>query len=84
MPLRWFPVLPSLLPLRALKMHDGCLAVVPGKPLAGEYAQENLELLEKGFANLHHHIENVSKAGIPAIVAINAFCTDTLAGSSTT
>ncbi|KAJ2607930.1 tetrahydrofolate synthase [Coemansia sp. RSA 1804] len=63
--------------VRALKMHGGGPDVVPGKPLADEYTQENLALLEKGFANLRRHIENVRKVGIPAIVAINAFATDT-------
>ncbi|KAJ1728621.1 tetrahydrofolate synthase, partial [Coemansia biformis] len=65
--------------IRALKMHGGGPDVVPGKPLADEYTQENLELLEKGFANLRRHIENVNKVGLPAIVAINAFETDTAA-----
>ncbi|KAJ1994149.1 tetrahydrofolate synthase [Coemansia spiralis] len=63
--------------VRALKMHGGGPDVVPGKPLADDYTQENLELLEKGFANLRRHIENVNKVGIPAIVAVNAFSTDT-------
>ncbi|KAJ2825840.1 tetrahydrofolate synthase, partial [Coemansia erecta] len=65
--------------VRALKMHGGGPDVVPGKPLADEYTQENLELLRKGFANLRRHIENVNKVGIQAIVAINAFSTDTAA-----
>ncbi|KAJ1790084.1 tetrahydrofolate synthase [Coemansia sp. RSA 2167] len=63
--------------IRALKMHGGGPEVVPGKPLADEYTQENLELLRKGFANLRRHIENVNKVGIQAIVAINAFSSDT-------
>ncbi|KAJ2803881.1 tetrahydrofolate synthase [Coemansia guatemalensis] len=63
--------------VRALKMHGGGPDVVPGKPLADAYTQENLELLEKGFANLRRHIENVGKVGVRAIVAINAFSTDT-------
>ncbi|KAJ2709121.1 tetrahydrofolate synthase, partial [Coemansia spiralis] len=63
--------------IRALKMHGGGPDVVPGKPLADEYTQENLGLLEKGFANLRRHIENVGKVGLAAIVAINAFETDT-------
>ncbi|KAJ1668118.1 tetrahydrofolate synthase [Coemansia sp. RSA 1813] len=63
--------------VRALKMHGGGPDVVPGKPLADEYTQENLALLEKGFENLRRHIENVRKIGIPAIVAVNAFATDT-------
>ncbi|KAJ2630244.1 tetrahydrofolate synthase [Coemansia sp. RSA 1290] len=63
--------------VRALKMHGGGPDVVPGKPLAEEYTRENLELLEKGFANLRRHIENVNKVGLQAIVAINEFATDT-------
>ncbi|KAJ2820050.1 tetrahydrofolate synthase, partial [Coemansia furcata] len=63
--------------VRALKMHGGGPDVVPGKPLADEYTRENLPLLQRGFANLRRHIENVKKMGLPAIVAINAFATDT-------
>ncbi|KAJ2707581.1 tetrahydrofolate synthase [Coemansia sp. IMI 203386] len=62
--------------VRALKMHGGGPDVVPGRPLADEYTKENLVLLERGFANLRRHIENVQKVGVPAIVAINAFSTD--------
>lgn len=39
--------------------------------------EENLEALEKGFANLERHVENMKKFGVPAIVAINQFPTDT-------
>ncbi len=63
--------------IRALKMHGGGPAVVPGKPLAKAYTEENLELLEKGIENLAAHIENVQRYGIPAVVAINRFPTDT-------
>ncbi|ORX68279.1 FTHFS-domain-containing protein [Linderina pennispora] len=52
--------------VRALKMHGGGPAVVPGKPLADE-----------DLPTCAGHIENVGKVGIPAIVAINAFSTDT-------
>ena len=38
--------------VRALKMHGGGPAVVPGKPLADVYKNENLELVEAGFSNL--------------------------------
>ncbi|KAJ1876465.1 tetrahydrofolate synthase, partial [Coemansia sp. RSA 486] len=62
--------------VRALKMHGGGPDVVPGRPLADAYTKENLVLLERGFANLRRHIENVQKVGVPAIVAINAFSTD--------
>ena len=55
--------------VRALKMHGG----VDKKSLA----TENLEALSKGIENLEKHIENVKKFGVPVIVAINAFPTDT-------
>ena len=57
--------------VRALKMHGG----MDKK----ELANENLDALRKGVANLEKHIENIKKFGLPAIVAINAFPTDTKA-----
>ena len=63
--------------IRALKMHGGGPAVVPGRPLPKEYTEENLELLEKGTANLFHHVNNVKKSGIVPVVCINKFYTDT-------
>ncbi len=44
-----------------------------------ELGTENLEALKQGFKNLEKHIENVKKFGVPAIVAINKFPTDTQA-----
>ncbi len=55
--------------IRALKFHGG----VPKDRLT----EENVEALESGFANLEKHIENIGKFGIPAVVAINRFPTDT-------
>lgn len=63
--------------VRALKMHGGGPPVVPGIPLKPEYTQENLELVQKGFANLERHISNGLKHGVPVIVAINRFTEDT-------
>ena len=63
--------------VRALKMHGGGPKVSPGKPLDPAYTQENLELLRAGLPNLIHHIQTVRKYGIPVVVAINAFSTDT-------
>ncbi len=57
--------------VRALKMHGG----MDKK----ELVNENLDALRKGIANLEKHIENIKKFGLPAIVAINAFPTDTKA-----
>lgn len=63
--------------VRALKMHGGGPAVKPGAPLAPEYKQENLGLLEKGCENLLAHIEIVKQSGVRPVVCINKFYTDT-------
>ena len=63
--------------IRALKMHGGGPDVRPGRPLPKEYTEENLALLEKGSANLFHHVNNVKKSGIKPVVCINRFATDT-------
>jgi len=63
--------------VRALKMHGGIGRVVPGKPLEVELSQENLAAVEKGCANLVKHIENAKLFGLPVVVAINRFQTDT-------
>ncbi|MGB8644868.1 MAG: formate--tetrahydrofolate ligase [Anaerolineae bacterium] len=63
--------------VRALKMHGGGPKVVAGKPLDKAYTEENLELLEKGAANLIKHIENARLYGIPVVVAVNSFKYDT-------
>ncbi len=65
--------------VRALKMHGGGPKVVAGRPLDLAYTEENLELLGKGLENLIAHINIVKKFGIPAVVAINSFHTDTQA-----
>lgn len=57
--------------VRALKMHGGVAKT--------ELGEENLEALEAGLSNLERHIENVAKFGVPSVVAINAFPTDTQA-----
>jgi methylenetetrahydrofolate dehydrogenase (NADP+)/methenyltetrahydrofolate cyclohydrolase/formyltetrahydrofolate synthetase len=63
--------------VRALKMHGGGPKVVAGKPLDSAYTDENVELLKKGLPNLQHHIKNALRYGIPVVVAVNSFATDT-------
>ncbi|MDQ7838653.1 MAG: formate--tetrahydrofolate ligase [Thermodesulfobacteriota bacterium] len=63
--------------IRALKCHGGAPIPVPGRPMPAEYAGENVGWVEKGTANLVHHIQTVKKAGINPVVCINAFHTDT-------
>ena len=65
--------------IRALKMHGGGPQVTPGKPLGPEYTQENLELLEAGVCNLARCIEIARMYGVPVVVALNQFPTDTKA-----
>jgi formate--tetrahydrofolate ligase len=55
--------------VRALKSHGGVAKA--------DLGQLNMAALEKGLANLTKHIENIGKFGLPAVVAINAFPTDT-------
>lgn len=63
--------------VRALKMHGGGPKVSPGAPLDKAYIEENLPLLEAGLGNLGVHIKNALKFGIPVVVAVNGFATDT-------
>ena len=55
--------------VRALKMNGGV-----GKDALGV---ENLDALKRGAANLEKHIENIGKFGLPAVVVVNVFPTDT-------
>jgi formate--tetrahydrofolate ligase len=63
--------------IRALKMHGGVGRVIPGRPLPSELVSENLEAVTRGCENLQKHIENMRLHGLPVIVAINLFPTDT-------
>ncbi len=65
--------------IRALKMHGGGPKVVAGLPLPESYTKEDLGLLEKGIANMLHHINTIRTAGINPVVCINSFHTDTKA-----
>ena len=55
--------------IRALKMHGGVQKA--------DLSKKDCAALEKGFENLKVHIENIAKFGLPAVVAINKFITDT-------
>ena len=62
--------------VRALKTHGGGPKVVLGRPLEKAYTEENLSLLQAGIPNLIAHINIVKKFGLPVVVAINYFPTD--------
>lgn len=55
--------------IRALKMHGG--------EAKDQLDAENLDALEAGFSNLDQHLDNLAKFGVPAVVAINRFPSDT-------
>ena len=63
--------------IRALKMHSGDFNVVAGRPLDEGLLKENVDAVERGCANLEKQIENMRHFGVPVVVAINAFPTDT-------
>ncbi|MDD5680450.1 MAG: formate--tetrahydrofolate ligase [Candidatus Omnitrophica bacterium] len=63
--------------VRSLKMHGGKFKMIAGKPVDKKLFRENLGALEKGCANLERQIKNIKKFGIPVVVVINKFSTDT-------
>ena len=63
--------------VRALKMHGGVGKIVAGKPLDPALLEENVTAVRTGASNLAKQIENVTMFGVPAVVAINSFPTDT-------
>ena len=77
---RYSGLIPSVVVLvatvRALKMHGGGPKVTAGSPLDPVYNRENLELLREGLNNLLHHIGIARKYGVPVVVAVNRFFTD--------
>jgi formyltetrahydrofolate synthetase len=62
--------------VRALKMHGGGPKVIPGRALPEAYIREDRELVTKGLSNLKAHLAILKRFGVPAVVAINAFPTD--------
>ena len=65
--------------IRALKVHGGGPPISPGAPLDPIYKEENVDILRKGCVNLAKHVANAKTYGVPVVVAINKFSTDTQA-----
>uniref|UniRef100_A0A3B4BXT1 C-1-tetrahydrofolate synthase, cytoplasmic n=1 Tax=Pygocentrus nattereri TaxID=42514 RepID=A0A3B4BXT1_PYGNA len=65
--------------VRALKMHGGGPGITAGFPLPKQYSEENLKLLEKGCAHLKGQVEKARTYGLPVVVAVNTFSSDTKA-----
>ena len=63
--------------VRALKVHGGGPEITPGAALPEVYRTENVDILREGCVNLRKHISNARQYGIPIVVAINKFETDT-------
>uniref|UniRef100_A0A8C4MUA8 formate--tetrahydrofolate ligase n=1 Tax=Equus asinus asinus TaxID=83772 RepID=A0A8C4MUA8_EQUAS len=65
--------------VRALKMHGGGPSVTAGIPLKREYTEENIPLVADGCCNLQKQIQITQLFGVPVVVALNVFKTDTRA-----
>ncbi|MDO8749745.1 MAG: formate--tetrahydrofolate ligase [Dehalococcoidia bacterium] len=63
--------------IRSLKMHGGGPRVTPGVAMPDAYKKSAPELVEKGCANMLHHLNTIRAAGINPVVCINSFPTDT-------
>lgn len=63
--------------VRGLKMHSGDFDITAEKPVPREAFRENISAVERGLSNLEKQIENVRTFGVPVIVCINRFSTDT-------
>lgn len=61
---------------RALKYHSAALGRQPTAALAARLSQEDLSLVRLGIPNLTRHIQNVRRFGLPVVVAVNRFATD--------
>jgi hypothetical protein len=65
--------------VRALKSHSGDFKIVAGQPLDRGLLEENIDALSRGCANLQKQVRNAALFGVPVVVAINSFPTDTQA-----
>ena len=63
--------------VRAVKAHSGRFKVIPGRPIDSRINQPDVDAVLAGLPNLLKHLENVTKFGLPCVVAINRFPTDT-------
>ncbi|NQU44605.1 formate--tetrahydrofolate ligase [bacterium] len=63
--------------VRALKAHSGKFKIVPGKPLPDGLVSEDLDSLRSGLPNMVKQVENLRLHGVPVVVVVNRFPTDT-------
>jgi len=62
--------------VRAVKAHSGRFRVIPGRPIDPRLFEPDVQALRLGLPNLQKHLENVGKFGVPCVVAVNRFPTD--------
>jgi len=62
--------------VRAVKAHSGRYRVIPGRPVDPRLFKPDVEALREGLPNLQKHLENIAKFGLPCVVAVNHFPTD--------
>ncbi len=63
--------------VRALKSHSERYEIKPGRPLPEAMQREDLDALAEGMPNLEAHIESMKRFGVPVVVVVNTFATDT-------
>jgi formate--tetrahydrofolate ligase len=63
--------------VRAVKAHSGQYRVVPGQPIDSRIFEPSVEAVKAGLPNLEKHLQNIAKFGLPCVVAINRFPSDT-------
>lgn len=63
--------------IRALKLHSGRFRMAPGRPLPEDLLREDINALRAGGDNLQAHVEHLLRYGVPVVIAINRFPTDT-------
>jgi formate--tetrahydrofolate ligase len=62
--------------VRAVKAHSGRYRVIPGRPIDPRIFEPDVDALRAGLPNLRKHLENVAKFGLPCVVVVNRFPSD--------
>lgn len=62
--------------LRAVKAHSGRYRVAPGRPIDSRIFEPDVYAVREGLPNLAKHVENIRSFGLPCVVAINRFPSD--------
>ena len=63
--------------VRAIKAHSGRFRVIPGRPMDPRINEPDVEAVKAGLPNMRKHLENIGLFGLPCVVAINHFSSDT-------